>query len=87
MFMLNAGVADYVSPRIIELSRQTFLRDGAMDFDNAYAVAVFDAKTRVGLAEMIIANPGNSVRFGNMGYVPYKDGNGTIYTIYTKQYG
>lgn len=42
------------------------------DFDIPYAIAVFDAKERVQLMDLIEANPGKIVRHpnGRMGYVP-----------------
>lgn len=80
----DAHLLQYVSQRILDLSKQPFIRRGAVDLDNGYLVSVFDARTRVGLAEKIIANPGKKVNFGNMGYVPGAEG---LYTIWTRNYG
>jgi len=64
------------SERIQTLAQQPFIRPGAVDFDNAYAVAIYDAHARVCLDRMIAAEPhkkhvfpyGNN--FALMGYVP-----------------
>ena len=81
MCMSNAGVdrrlLEYVSQRVIELSRQPFLRQGAVDFDNEFAVSVHDAVVRVEIAKMIVANPRSAIRYAHMGYVP-NDWNGKI---------
>jgi hypothetical protein len=59
-------------PRIVTLAAQPFIRPGAVDFDMAYANAVWDARERVELWDLIDANPGQSVVTGSgrMGWVP-----------------
>ena len=65
------------SERILTLAQQPFIRPGAVDFDNAYAVAIYDAHAHVCLDRMIAADPHKkhvfpygSNDFALMGYVP-----------------
>jgi hypothetical protein len=64
----------FVNQRVLTLSRQPFLRDGGIDFDIRYALAVWDAKDCVSLAALAVNNPGVPVHFPPhapyMGLVP-----------------
>jgi hypothetical protein len=64
----------FVSPRVLEMAKQPFLRPGGFDLDIPYAMAVWDAKDRVSLAALVINNPGMPVHFPPhapyMGFVP-----------------
>jgi len=64
----------FVSPRVLELARKPFLREGGVDFDIRYALAVWDAKDAVSLAALAVNNPGVPVCFPPhapyMGLVP-----------------
>lgn len=62
-FALNYSVTDDqlrqfgLSERVIELAKQPFLRQGGVDFDVPYALAVWDARDDVALAALAINNP------------------------------
>lgn len=81
MTTLNYEVSDAqlvgfgIAQRIIDLSRQPFMRTGGVDFDIPYAMAIWDASDTVSLAALAINNPGKAVRFppcgrAYMGFVP-----------------
>ncbi|MBK8810765.1 MAG: hypothetical protein IPN69_08555 [Acidobacteria bacterium] len=57
--LIEAGL----SPRIIELAKQPFMRPGGIDFDIPYAMAVLDAREKADLYALHINNPGKNVYF------------------------
>lgn len=71
-------LAHGISNRVIELSRQPFMRPGGIDFDIRYALSVMDASEEVSLAALSINNPDKPVHFppcedvrdARMGFVP-----------------
>ncbi len=50
-------LAHGISQRTITLAEQTFMRQGQVDFDIQYALAIWDARDRVSLAALIVNNP------------------------------
>lgn len=75
--VLSTGL---VSERILALSKQWFMRPSndkgfeMQDLDIQYAMAIWDAREKVALAQLIVANPGRPVHFPptspTMGFVP-----------------
>lgn len=69
-----------VSKRVLVLSKQWFTRPSnnkgfeMQDLDLSYAMSVWDARERVALAQLVVANPGKPVHFPpvhpTMGVVP-----------------
>lgn len=57
-----------------EMAARDIGRPGARVFDCAYAIAVFDARTRLILMARIAAEPNKEHIVGHMGYVPFYKG-------------